>query len=260
MLQEKYPLTWTFHRNTSRWPHNVHETVDAAHITSPFKEYFEAALIDLPRPLTLSTHLGETIINRFSCRHFKDKPLDLNDLSTLLYYAYGVMENILLEHMEFLERPVPSGGGLYPLELYILAKRVDTIPQGVYHYTPISHKLEQLNEIPLPERYLTELFMGQPYVGEASLVIIITSILERAFWKYGDRGYRYALFEAGHVAQNINLCCSALTLGSVNLGGFFDAEISRLLGIEPESEDEFPLYGIAIGIPASNKKMSARGF
>mgnify|MGYP000559029437 CR=1 FL=1 len=53
-------------------------------------------------------------------------------------------------------------------------------------------------------------------------IIFITAIVERSMWKYEDRGYRYILLEAGHVAQNLNLCATAMNLGSLNLGGFFD--------------------------------------
>jgi SagB-type dehydrogenase family enzyme len=247
MFREKYPIAWTYHRNTSRWPHNVHPVPDAPSPEPHFKEYLGTSLIELPSAVFPALTLEDAFAARLSCRHYRDKVVQLDRLSPVLKAAYGVWQESLLWESEFLHRPAPSGGGLYPLEIYLLARRVEGLPPGVYHYAPLFHALELVRELPLPPRYLTELFMGQHYVGEASLVVVLTAVLARSLWKYGDRGYRYILMEAGHVAQNINLVCPGLGLGSVNLGGFFDTELSRLLGLE--SDDEVCLYGMAIGVP-----------
>jgi len=50
--------------------------------------------------------------------------------------------------------------------------------------------------------------------------------------------------------QNINLACSALGLGSVNIGGFYDDELAGLIRVDPEQE--FPVYASAIGRPTSS--------
>jgi SagB-type dehydrogenase family enzyme len=63
--------------------------------------------------------------------------------------------------------------------------------------------------------------------------------------KYGDRGYRYILIEAGHVGQNAMLSCENLELASLALGGFLDAPLADLLGID--AGDELPIYAIAVG-------------
>ena len=65
--------------------------------------------------------------------------------------------------------------------------------------------------------------------------------------KYLDRGYRYMLFEAGHSFQNMNLMAMACDLGSMNIGGFFDSDVSKVLGID--MEEEVPLYAMAVGVP-----------
>jgi SagB-type dehydrogenase family enzyme len=104
---------------------------------------------------------------------------------------------------EFCERPVPSGGGLYPLELSVLVQRIEGLGAGVYHYVPLGHRLELVRGDALPSMLTAELFLGQPYLIDAAAVIAISAVIERSFWKYEDRGYRYALLEAGHVAQNV---------------------------------------------------------
>ena len=67
----------------------------------------------------------------------------------------------------------------------------------------------------------------------------------RTRFKYGLRGYRFALLEAGHAAQNLLLAATALRVPALPLGGFFDARVEALLGID--GVDESVLYGIALG-------------
>jgi SagB-type dehydrogenase family enzyme len=66
--------------------------------------------------------------------------------------------------------------------------------------------------------------------------------------KYGDRGYRYLLLEAGHVAQNVVLTANALGLATCCGGGFLDDELAGLL--LADIEHEVPVYAIAVGTPA----------
>jgi SagB-type dehydrogenase family enzyme len=158
--------------------------------------------------------------------------------------------------MELCERPVPSGGGLYPLELYLVVRAVDGLVPGVYHYVAAAHALERLRDVALPERFVTYLFMNQAYFAEAALVAVLTAMPERSLWRYGERGYRYLLLEAGHVGQNLNLAAAALGLGTCNAGGFFDDELAGLL--RADVEREVPLYAVAVGHPAPGTRADLR--
>jgi len=50
--------------------------------------------------------------------------------------------------------------------------------------------------------------------------------------------------EAGYVAQNINLVSNALGLGCVNVGGYFDRQIDKLLGIDGITHSTIYMMGI----------------
>ena len=63
--------------------------------------------------------------------------------------------------------------------------------------------------------------------------------------KYGDRGYRYVLLEAGHLAQNALLTCNALKLAAVPVGGFIDDEVKEIMG--HGSSNHLPVYLLIIG-------------
>jgi SagB-type dehydrogenase family enzyme len=247
MLHQRYATAWTFHRNTSRWPHNMYQGGERPPDIPSFREYLEAPFVPLPAPDLPAIRLDEALARRATCRRYAPTSVDLASLGTLLAGAYGARGRTTFGDLEFIERPVPSGGGLYPLELYLLVDRVTGLTPGVYHYAVLGHGLEQLRSLHLPRQLVTDLFMSQPYAAEAAFVIVIAAVLERSLWKYGDRGYRYILLEAGHTAQNLNLVAGALGLGSANLGGFFDDDLCSLLGLF--AGEELPLYGIAIGTP-----------
>jgi len=65
--------------------------------------------------------------------------------------------------------------------------------------------------------------------------------------KYGERGYRFLLFEAGHIMQNLLLVASALGVSALPIGGFVDAELDSALGID--GLDEVSLYLAAVEPP-----------
>jgi SagB-type dehydrogenase family enzyme len=87
--------------------------------------------------------------------------------------------------------------------------------------------------------------MQPAVVLNASLVIFITALFERSVFKYGDRGYRYSLIEAGHIGQNLDLVCAALRLACLNIGGFFDRRVDELLELDGVSHST--IYSVAIG-------------
>ena len=256
MDQEKYPTAWAFHTNTIRFSFNTLEPDYSQPDLPYFKEYLDRPLIPLPAATASPMSLGEAIAGRLSCRRFTGEALGFQELGTLLKNAYGVRGVVQLGHIEHHERPVPSGGGLYPLELYALVRRVQRLTAGVYHYSALSHGLEFVRDHPLSGEFLSELFMGQPYLAGAAVILVITAVFERNMHKYGDRGYRYVLFEAGHVAQNINLTAVSLAVGSFNLGGFFDKYLAELLILDPRQEA--PLYGIAVGAPSAHDRFEQR--
>ena len=247
------PLAWTYHRGTTG---RLLNTEEASPPPQPGREDPTAPWVPLPSGVRVVTPLAELIHERVSCRSFRDRPIDLAELATLLRTGYGTTGPTDDGPLYVIDRAVPSGGGLYPLELSVVARSVDGLPAGVYHYVPLADGLEQVRDGAVPAPLVSYLFMGQPWAAEAAVVLVLSAVCGRSLVKYGDRGYRYLLLEAGHVAQNIVLAATGLDLGAVNLGGFFDDELSRLLRLDLESE--IVLYGAAIGRPSSGDRTARR--
>lgn len=241
------PAAWTYHRSTARWLFNASAGGESPPV-KPGRENGDLPFTALPAGELPTLPLAEALRARVSCRTFRPDALPLADLATVLRCGYGV------EHRSgtvMQDRPAPSGGGLYPLEISLLVRAVEGLEPGVYHYVPAVDGLEQVQQVALPRAFTTYLFMGQPWVADAAVVAVISFVGARSLTKYGDRGYRYALLEAGHTMQNLNLAVAALGLGAVNLGGFYDDELAVLCGID--IEHEVPLYASAIGHPDAQR-------
>jgi SagB-type dehydrogenase family enzyme len=64
-------------------------------------------------------------------------------------------------------------------------------------------------------------------------------------WRYGERGYRYLLLDAGHVCQNLYLAAEAVGCGVCAIAAFADEAVDRLLGFD--GENRFTLYLATVG-------------
>jgi SagB-type dehydrogenase family enzyme len=204
------------------------------------------ARICLPEPTSLDQPLGEVIVRRRSQRAFDRKSIGLDVLAALLYAGYGVTGKVEPQGDQpaLSLRAVPSGGALYPLELYAGVLRVGSLEPGLYHFDPTSSGLEAVR-VGLNAEDLALLSTFPAITSSCAVLILVAAIFGRTRFKYGLRGYRFALLEAGHVAQNILLAASALGLASVPLGAFYDQCTDSFLGLDGVNEST--LYTIAVG-------------
>ena len=200
----------------------------------------------LPPPRRPQLELWDAIGARRSHRTFADEPVAGDELSALLQAGYGVTG--ALESPDGVRalplRAVPSGGALYPLELYVGALRVEGLEAGLYHFDPLRPGLEVLRTGLEPGK-VAALSTYPEIVSGCGVVVLVAAIFGRTRFKYGLRGYRFALLEAGHVGQNLVLAATALGLGAVPLGGFYDRPTDEFLGLDGVNEST--LYTIAIG-------------
>lgn len=199
----------------------------------------------LPRPRALTGSLDEAIAGRASCRRFAPATLDLADISTLLHISYGTNGEAAVAGFRFEVRPVPSAGATYPLSIRLIAWTVGGATPGIYRYLPDRHALERRPGHVTPA-VAREIFLGQEHILPAAALAVVTARLDAPLARYGDRGYRYVVLEAGHVVQNLNLASSAMGLGALDLGGFRDQELTDSLGLA----GEVPIYAVALGHPA----------
>ena len=221
--------------------------IDRDNTPSRFRTYPDSPRFVLPgRDYALGEMgLADVLQRRRSVRNFAGTWLGNDSLGRLLHLTYGVRGFRQVEGNLAYDRPIPSAGGLYPLEVYVAIRRVTAIPDGVYHYDPRAHALEQRRQGDLLAS-LADMTIDQPMLRSANAVVLTSGIAERTMWKYGQRGYRYVWIEAGHLGQNTYLAAAAMGLGAVAIGGFFDQEIAEFFRLP---EGEVPLYLICVGLP-----------
>lgn len=225
--------------------------MDVDHDRRPlrFRTYPGAPRVALPgRDFALTAPLGAVLEARRSVRAFAPRPLELALVGRLLHASYGLRRPAALVGEQAPERSSPSAGGLYPLELYLATRAVTDLADGIYHYDPRAHALE-LRCAGSAHEQLAAMTIGQEQLGQANLVVVVSALFERTLWKYGQRGYRYVWLDAGHLGQNLYLTATALGLGVVAVGGFYDDEVGRLLALPP---DEAAIYLFAIGNVAAS--------
>jgi SagB-type dehydrogenase family enzyme len=196
-------------------------------------------LITLPEPdIEGPTSLEQTIASRRSRRDFLPRQLDLEQISQLAWAAQG-------QSNKSGYRTVPSAGATYPLELFVVAgdplRR--TAANGLFHYLQARHALEKLADSDLRSA-LASAAWGQGFIEVAPLTLIFVAEFERTTGRYGQRGIRYVYMEAGHAAQNVQLQAEALGLGSVAVGAFDDAAVSKVLQLPDGLE---PIYMVTVG-------------
>lgn len=189
-----------------------------------------AAVYTDQAPLTLS--VCELLEKRHSCRAFQDMPVEKESLFALCRASYSHRLS-----------PVASAGGLFPLSIYFINRRPSELPAGLYQYHPKKETLLLLTDELIPEA-LQYALNDEDMVFNAPCIFFICGDIGRHIKKYGNRGYRYTLLEAGHAVQNMTLAATELGLSGVEYGGFCDEAVMRLFQLP---EEVFPLACYAAG-------------
>jgi SagB-type dehydrogenase family enzyme len=205
------------------------------------KPYTDREVVALPAHLPSSTvSLDDALLGRESARGFGFAPIDVADLAAVLRCAQSMTRDNADTAFPRPFRTTPSGGALYPLELYVWARRVDGLPAGLYHYDARDHELDVLGAVDLESA-----FVQQELVSAAAAAILVSAIFFRSVFKYGERGYRFVLLEAGHVVQNALLAAGGRSLAAVPVGGYVDREVDRAIGLDGLHESV--VYSMLLG-------------
>lgn len=193
-----------------------YKTVDGDRVTLP-------AVTD-PPTMTVAAALGE----RRSRREYADRDLSAADLAWVVQSATTLTSGDG-------RRVAPSAGALYPIETYVAVRRVTGIDPGLYHVDIREQALEPVRRGSVAGD-LRLASMGQDFVSDAPAVLVLTALFQRSRWKYHQRHYRYACWEAGHMAQNVYLAAEAGDLGACVVGAFLDGPLNDLLRIDGREE------------------------
>jgi SagB-type dehydrogenase family enzyme len=193
-------------------------------------------------------NLQDAFLRRRSCHSFTGASLLLEQLGTVLFFSAAVTsEQQDSLGIDWGHRSAPSGGALFPIDTYCLALNVRGLESGRYYHDPRAHSLTRLSEGDFREPLADAMYLHST-LETASACMVLVANFPRMRFKYGERTYRFALIEAGHIAQNMLLAAAALQLGALPVGGFVDDDLNAILGLD--GLDQAALYAVVLGHPA----------
>jgi SagB-type dehydrogenase family enzyme len=195
--------------------------------------------IPLPTGARLRLELGEALHRRRSVRAYTGDRMTLSQVASLLRAAGGATVEVGVTAGEDSEvslrfRSVPSGGGLYPVDLHLLALGIDGVERGFYRYDSVTDSLVQLGDGSRVDAFLGCLAVPEELIAvrQAAMVLLLVGHPWRSMRKYGDRGMRFVFHEAGAISEHAHLAAVALGLASVDCASFYDDEAHEALSYD----------------------------
>jgi SagB-type dehydrogenase family enzyme len=242
-------------------------TRDCEFATSAESEAAQQARMkdDPPPPLRLSLQGGCTIINlpdpmadnalsalmakRRTVRVPRDLAIPIKAVSDVLFAGVGVVGETRNVTGVLPLKTTPSGGARNPYEAYLIARDVEGLTPGVYHYCGLKHVLQAVSNDVLP--HFGSLIANQDWADGMAAMIVLVAHFERTMWKYRDgNAYKVVLIEAGHIGQNITLAATNHGLTACPTAALSHSRIEALLGID--SPLVAPIYVLALAVPGED--------
>ena len=206
----------------------------------------DESLLSLPR--STANDFDALLGRRATCRNFDaTRPLPFPMFAQLLERVFAAQAQIeVTEDTAFLKKTSPSGGGLHPVETYLLVQNVEGLAPGLYHYRPLQHALEPM---PAPDMELAELasqaVARQHWFANAHAMAILAPRWNRHYWKYRRhaKGYRAVALEAGHLSQTLYLAATEAGLAAYITAAINEIPLERALDLDPVSEGILAICG-----------------
>jgi len=241
---------WTYHDATKHSYASIRANthfMDWSNQPLPFKIY--PAL----EPMRLPNEMNQTGVAALSAIAESVPALtsaapDLEAVAQLLYLSAGITRKRSYAGREFYFRAAACTGALYEVELYLVCGDLSNLEAGVYHFAPAEFGLRRLRAGDY-RRVLLEATACEPAIAHAPLTIVCTCTYWRNAWKYQARTYRHFGWDNGTLLANLLAVAAALGLPARVVCGFVDADVNRLLDVDPQRAVAFSL--VALGYTAS---------
>lgn len=190
----------------------------------------------------------QLLARRATCRNFDaEKPLPYALFAQLIERVFSAQSHVRVsDDTVFLKKTSPSGGGLHPIEAYLIVRNVEGVAPGLYHYHSIAHALEPL---PAPDRPLRELAMAavaeQHWFANAHVMVLLAPRYDRSFWKYRNhaKAHRAITLEAGHLSQTLYLSATEAGLAAYITCAINEVPLEQAFALDPISSGALAICG-----------------
>jgi hypothetical protein len=175
--------------------------------------------------------ISEAIHKRSSSREFNSNNISDTDLGKILFDAYSLKGAS--------SYTIPQAGGIGCMELIVLSRHDNTWDISIHdprHYD-LKKQNDKIDDI-------SKLFYTKSIdFDSAHHCVIIACDIKKLSDQYLARAYKFACFQAGHIAQNIILRATQLNIGSVVLGSLIESEINSSCTV---LKKPYPLYAVVM--------------
>lgn len=190
----------------------------------------------------------------FEVRNHSIQPT-LTDISYFLWYIYGITQIAQTAYRigpaekdvalsQSLRRFVPSGGALYPSEIYLYLKGTE-IPEGIYHYSAAHHQLVLIREGNY-DSYLSRSLGNSCDISECFAAVFVSTVFWKNFYKYHNFSYRLQGLDAGVVIGQTLEVANRMGFIPKVCFQFLDLPVNHLLGLSEEEESVYAVIPLSV--------------
>ena len=210
----------------------------------------------LPLPRAARTDFDALLGRRTTCRNFNAKrPLPHTLFAQLLERVFAAQAQVqVTDDTVVLKKNSPSGGGLHPVEAYLVVQNVEGVAPGLYHYHATAHALEPLAwpdalnadvDADALRAFVMQAVAQQHWFADAHVFVVLAPRFARTFWKYRRhaKAYRVIALEAGHLSQNLYLAATDAGLGAFITGAINEVFLEQAFGLDPVCEGALAVCG-----------------
>ncbi|RST14017.1 SagB/ThcOx family dehydrogenase [Streptomyces sp. WAC05374] len=199
-----------------------------------------------------SRPLATVLAERRTIRGYAPHPVPLSSLAAFLERAARVRGHLPPLAYQQTQRPTPSGGARHSLEIHVLARDVDGLEPGAYHYDPFGHVLDRLAPWDDGLTALQQRFVVAPTGMDAPppISLYLTSCAERTAWKYSRLVLALIYRDTGCLLQTLCLTATDLGLAACPVGAV-DASLSAPF-LAPYRDRLMHVGGLALGLPGAD--------
>ncbi|MED4755033.1 SagB family peptide dehydrogenase [Brevibacillus choshinensis] len=180
---------------------------------------------------------------------------DLYELGHFLWYVFGLtqfsqsgmeldpMGNVYGPPMQSSRRFVPSGGGLYPSELYVYLKMEQSC--GIYHYDVAHHRLVLLREGNF-DSYVARALGNRCDVSRCFATVFVSTMYWKNYFKYHNFAYRLQGLDAGVVIGQMLEVAKRFGYAAGVYFQFLDQAVHHLLGVSELEEGVYAVIPLSV--------------
>jgi oxazoline/thiazoline dehydrogenase len=158
--------------------------------------------------------------SRKTIRKHGKKPITVEQLGEFLYRSARLREIMPRDNMDCSNRPYPTGGACYDIEIYTAINSCENIDAGLYYYAPQDHQLCKVSgKTKQVEALLKSAGLSVEIEVEPQILILLSSRFSRVSWGYESMAYSLILKHVGILYQTMYLVATAMNLAPCGVGG-----------------------------------------